>query len=82
MWLRRWIGAALFGDPGCDLSAGGEPQFGQDVGDVGLGCSLGDDERLSDGLVAQALGEQSSDLLLTRGQRAPGCVDVQLSRSR
>ena len=51
------IDASLFGDPRCDLAAGGEPQFDQDVRDVGLGCSLGDDQRFSDGLIAQALRE-------------------------
>src|ERR1700683_5743349 len=80
MSLRLRIGAALFGDPGGDLAAGGESQFGQDVRDVGLGCSLGDDQRSSDGLVAQALREQSRDFLLTRGQRARA-AGVGLSRS-
>ena len=64
MSLRRRIGAALFGDPGGDLAAGGESQFDQYVADVGLSCSLGDDQRLSDGLVAQTLREQASDFLL------------------
>src|SRR5271163_1906402 len=81
MPLRRRIVAVVFGDPGCDLAAGGEAEFDQYVRDVVLGCSLGDDQRFSDGLVAQTLREQASDFLLARGQRARA-GGVGLSRSR
>jgi hypothetical protein len=56
--LHLRIHRSVFGDPRCDLAAGGQPKFDQYVRDVGLGCSLSDDKSFRDGLVAKTLREQ------------------------
>lgn len=67
--LLDLLGRAPLDNPPGDLGAGGEPELDEDVLDVTLGGSLGDDQTGSDFLVAHALCDELGDLTLPRRER-------------
>ena len=64
-----WIsGETVPGGQSSGLAAIRGAEFGQDVLDVGLDGTRGDEEGFGDLLVRQAPGQQREDLPLARGQ--------------
>ena len=60
------------GGPGSDLSAGIEAELREDVLDMTLGGTLGDDQFGGDLLVAKTLGDEIGNLAFSAGQCAWG----------
>jgi hypothetical protein len=54
-----------------ELGAGAEPEFGVDVGEVGLYRARGDEQRGGDVLVGQQVADESDDVAFGGGQRGP-----------
>src|SRR5690348_15978056 len=64
--------SVLAADPGGELGSRGEPELAEDVLDVRIDRSLGQDQLFGDLPVPEALGHQLGDLPLPPGQRVGG----------
>src|SRR5262245_12727284 len=75
LWLRPllrhghpWLGPV--GYPAAELDPGAEAQLVQDVGDMGLHGSLGQEQPGRDLLVAEVVGDEPRDVQLPTGERS------------
>src|SRR3982074_1383315 len=66
--------------PDANLRAGAQAQLAQDVLDMVLSSSIGDDERLGDLMIGSPLSDESRDLQLAATQRVAVAATQRCSR--